>query len=239
MMAPCPGEAAGRAKRGFNRLVREPVELVIFDCDGVLIDSDRLAVKVDVQVLRELGWPLSEAEVIERFVGRSERDTQAAIEAHLGRRLPAGWEQRFKPLYDEAFAAELAPVDGVIEALDQITLRSCIASSGTHEYLRHMLGLVGLYERFAGRIFSADDVARGKPAPDVFLHAAAGMSVKPAGCVVVEDSRPGVEAGRAAGMRVLAFAGGLSPSERLDGANTIVFEDMRELPTLLDRYNHG
>jgi HAD superfamily hydrolase (TIGR01509 family) len=213
------------------------VELVIFDCDGVLIDSERLAVKVDVLVLRELGWPLSEAEVIERFVGRSDRDTQAAIEAHLGRKLPAGWENRFKPLYEKAFAAELAPVDGVLEALDRITLRTCIASSGTHEYLRYTLGLTGLHERFAGRIFSSEDVARGKPAPDLFLHAAERMAAKPAGCVVVEDSRPGVEAARAAGMRVLAFAGGLSPAELLDGPNTTVFADMRELPRLLDQHS--
>jgi HAD superfamily hydrolase (TIGR01509 family) len=172
--------------------------------------------------------------VIERFVGRSDRDTQAAIEAHLGRKLPAGWSERYKPLYRQAFAAELTPVAGVLDALNRIALPSCVASSGTHEYLRYTLGLTGLYERFAGRIFSADDVARGKPAPDLFLHAAEQMGVAPAACVVVEDSRPGVEAARAAGMRVLAFAGGLTPVALLDGPNTILFEDMRELPALLD-----
>jgi beta-phosphoglucomutase-like phosphatase (HAD superfamily) len=126
-------------------------------------------------------------------------------------------------------------VEGVIDALEQITLQSCVASSGTHEYLRYTLGLVGLYERFAGRIFSAQDVIRGKPAPDLFLHAAERMAARPAGCVVVEDSRSGVEAARAAGMRVAAFAGGLTPAGLLNGPNTIVFEDMRELPRLLDR----
>jgi HAD superfamily hydrolase (TIGR01509 family) len=211
-------------------------ELVIFDCDGVLIDSERLSVKVDVVVLRELGWPLSEAEVIERFVGRSDRDTQAAIEAHLGRKLPAGWEEQFKPLYDEAFEAELAPVEGVLEALDRITVPTCVASSGTHAYLRQMLGLTGLYDRFAGRIFSAEDVAVGKPAPDLFLYAAEQMAVEPSRCVVIEDSRWGVEAARAAGMLTLAFAGGLTPAELLEGPKTIVFEDMRELPGLLDRH---
>jgi HAD superfamily hydrolase (TIGR01509 family) len=210
------------------------VDLVIFDCDGVLIDSERLAVKLDVLMLHELGWPLSEAEVIERFVGRSDRDTQAAIEAHLGGKLPADWEKRFEPLYRRLYAAKLAPVEGVLEALDCIALPSCIASSGTHEHMRYTLGLTGLYHRFAGRIFSAEDVARGKPAPDLFLHAAERMAAKPAGCVVVEDSRSGVDAARAAGMRVLAFAGGLTPAELLDGPNTIVFDDMRELPRLLD-----
>ena len=211
-----------------------PTELVIFDCDGVLIDSERLAVKVDVELLSELGWPLSEAEVIERFVGRSDRDTQAAIEAHLGRKLPADWDEHVQSLYRQEFADALAPVVGVVDALARITIPSCVASSGTHEYLRYTLQLTGLYERFAGRIFSVEDVRRGKPAPDLFLHAAERMGAEPARCVVVEDSRSGVEAARAAGMRALAFAGGLTPAELLAGPDTILFEDMAELPALLD-----
>jgi HAD superfamily hydrolase (TIGR01509 family) len=209
------------------------IELVIFDCDGVLIDSERLAVKVDVLALGELGWPLSEADVIARFVGRSDRETRAAIEAHLGRKLPDGWTERIQQRYRQAFAAELRPVEGVLDALDRIALPTCVASSGTHEHLRYTLSLTGLYERFAGRIFSADDVAAGKPAPDLFLHAASEMAVNPADCVVVEDSRPGVEAARAAGMRALAFAGGLTPAELLAGPNTVVFDEMHELPALL------
>jgi HAD superfamily hydrolase (TIGR01509 family) len=208
---------------------------VIFDCDGVLIDSERLAVKVDVVALRELGWPLSEAEVIARFVGRSDREARKTIEAHLGRKLPDGWTERVQQRYREVFAAELTPVEGILDALDRIVLPTCVASSATHEHLRYTLGLTGLYERFAGRIFSADDVARGKPAPDLFLHAASAMAADPAGCVVIEDSRPGVEAARAAGMRVLAFAGGLSTAEVLDGPSTTVFDDMRELPALLEQ----
>ena len=209
-------------------------ELVIFDCDGVLIDSERLAIKVDVQVLRELGWPLTEAEVIERFVGRSDRDARAEIEAHLGHALPDGFDEAVEHRYREAFADALTPVDGVLEALDRIALPTCVASSGTHDHMRFTLGLTGLYERFEGRIFSAEDVANGKPAPDLFLHAAAEMSADPAVCIVVEDSRPGVQAARAAGMRVLAFAGGLSTAEVLEGPATIVFDDMRDLPNLLD-----
>jgi HAD superfamily hydrolase (TIGR01509 family) len=210
------------------------VELVIFDCDGVLIDSERLAIKVDVVALRELGWPLSEAEVIARFMGRSDREGRAIIEAHLGRPLPDGWADQIEQRYLDAFDAALTPVDGVLEALDRIALPTCVASSGTHEHMRYTLSLTGLYERFAGRIFSADDVAAGKPAPDLFLHAAKQMGAEPAGCVVVEDSRPGVEAARAAGMRALAFAGGLTPAERLEGPDTVLFDDMRELPGLLD-----
>ncbi|MGH2849408.1 MAG: HAD family hydrolase [Solirubrobacteraceae bacterium] len=207
--------------------------LVIFDSDGVLIDSERLAIAVDVVVLRELGWPLSEAEVVERFVGRSDRDTREAIEAHLRRALPIDWEAQMQVRYRQLFDAELVPVDGVVDALDAITLPTCVASSGTHEYLRYALGLTGLYARFAGRIFSVEDVVNGKPAPDIFLHAAERMGIAPASCVVVEDSRSGVEAARAAGMRTLAFAGGCSPAALLEGPNTTVFEDMRELPGLV------
>lgn len=210
-----------------------PIELVIFDCDGVLVDSERLAVRIDVQVLAELGWELSEREVIERFVGRSDAFVAAEIEAHLGRPLAPGWLERFEPLYRQVFAAELKPVDGIVEALEQIALPTCVASSGSHRKMRYTLGLTGLWDRFAGRVFSATEVARGKPAPDLFLYAAERMGVDPAACAVVEDSRYGVEAARAAGMRAFAFAGGVTPAEQLRGPATVVFTRMRDLPRLL------
>lgn len=215
--------------------MRPPISLVIFDCDGVLVDTERIAVRIDVIVLAELGWPMTEAEVVERFMGRSDEEMTAEIEAHLGRRLPASWEAPFRHLYRQAFEAELEPVAGVVEALDAIAIPTCVASSGTHEKIRFTLGLTGLYERFAGRIFSVGDVARGKPAPDLFLHAAGRMGVPPAQCAVVEDSRYGVEAARAAGMRAFGYAGGLAPKGALAGPQTIVFEDMRDLPGLLAR----
>jgi HAD superfamily hydrolase (TIGR01509 family) len=214
--------------------VRAPVELVIFDCDGVLVDSERLVVRVESAMLTELGWPLTEAEVSERFMGRSPEYMWAEVEAYLGDRLPPGWMDRFEPRYKHVLEAELAPVDGLPEALERIALPSCVASSSPHDWLRFVLELTGLYERFAGRIFSATEVAHGKPAPDLFLHAARRMGVSPARCVVVEDSRYGVQAARAAGMRVLGFAGGLTPVEFLEGPNTIVFEHMRELPGLVE-----
>src|SRR5438552_840668 len=114
-----------------------PIELVIFDCDGVLVDSERLAVRIDVRVLAALGWVLNEREVIDRFLGRSHEFMVAEIEAHLGRRLAADWEDPFQHLYRDAFATELTPVDGVVEALDHITLPTCVASSGTHEKMRY------------------------------------------------------------------------------------------------------
>jgi HAD superfamily hydrolase (TIGR01509 family) len=207
--------------------------LVIFDCDGVLVDSERIAVRVDAIVLADLGWPLSEAEIIERFVGRSEEHIDREIEAHLGHSLPKNWEDAYQSLYTEAFETELKAVDGVVDALDQITTATCVASSGSHDKIRRSLRLTNLYERFEGRIFSASDVANGKPAPDLFLHAAAHLGVQPARCAGVEDSRYGVEAARAAGMAVFGYVGGVTPANWLEGPGTIVFHDMRALPGLL------
>jgi HAD superfamily hydrolase (TIGR01509 family) len=209
------------------------VELVILDCDGVLVDSERLSIGIDVAILRELGWNLTEAEIVERFVGSSDAFFRREVEAHLGRPLPADWEAQVEGRYRAVFETDLRPVDGIVGALEQIGHRTCVASSGTHEKIRFTLGLTGLYPRFAGRIFSATDVAHGKPAPDLFLHAAARLGVAPSACVVVEDSAFGVQAARAAGMRALAYGGGVTPPERLAGPRTIVFEHMRELPALV------
>jgi HAD superfamily hydrolase (TIGR01509 family) len=212
----------------------DALQLVIFDCDGVLVDSERLAVRVEAAMLAELGWPLSEAEVIGRFMGRSQAFMAEAILAQLGDRLPDGWQDRLDRRYRAAFDAELTRVDGVDEALDRIAVPTCVASSGGHEMLRHTLELTGLYRRFEGRIFSASEVAEGKPAPDLFLHAAARLGAEPAACAVVEDSRYGVQAARAAGMRAFGYTGGgLTPPERLAGPATVLFDDMRRLPELL------
>lgn len=208
-------------------------ELTIFDCDGVLVDSERIAIRIDAVVLADLGWPLSEAEIIERFVGRSEEHMVREIEAQLGRRLPANWEAAYQDLYVTAFERELRAVEGVVDALDRITSPTCVASSGSHAKIERSLRRTDLYGRFEGRIFSASEVANGKPAPDLFLHAAARLGVPPARCAVVEDSRYGVEAARAAGMAAFGYAGGVTPGHRLEGPRTVVFSDMRRLPDLL------
>ena len=207
---------------------------MIFDCDGVLIDSERISVRVDAKVLAQLGWPLTEAEITERFVGRSHAYMVGEIEAHLGRPLPSSWDAEMGPLYRRAFEAELRPVAGVVQALEELSVPACVASSSSQERLRFTLTLVGLYERFAGRIFSATEVANGKPAPDLFLHAAEQIGVRPSACVVVEDSRWGVQAARAAGMRVIGYAGGLIAAEQLAGPDTVVIDHMRDLPDALD-----
>ena len=207
--------------------------LVIFDCDGVLVDSERVAVRLEVTLLAELGWQLTEAEIAERFVGRTDAYMRAEIERHIGQELPTDWDEQAALRYRQAFETELTPVDGIVDALDRITAQTCVASSGTHDKMRFTLGITGLYPRFEGRIFSTTEVAHGKPAPDLFLHAAGRLGVDPAHCVVVEDSPFGVQAARAAGMRAFGYAGGLTPAARLDGPGTTVFHDMRALPELI------
>lgn len=209
------------------------IKLVIFDCDGVLVDSEPIAVRIDLAMLASLGIEMSEAEVVDRFVGRSPEVMEQAIEDHLGHRLPEGLADRFDELYRAALASELTEVPGVGEALEQIPHDICVASSSSHQNIRYKLELTGLYTRFEGRIFSASEVATGKPAPDLFLHAADQMGADPAACVVVEDSRYGVQAARAADMDVFAYANRFTPAEALEGPRTTVFDDMHSLPSLL------
>jgi len=206
-------------------------KLVIFDCDGVLVDSERLAVRTEVEILSSLGWELGEPEVIERFVGRSARYMQEEIERRIGRGID--WESEFELHYRRVFELELQPVEGVVDMLDRIRVPICVASSGSHEKIRFSLGLTGLLDRFGDRIFSVDDVENGKPAPDVFLHAADRMGVLPEKCAVVEDSVSGVSAGLAAGMTVFAFAGGVTSASKLSLDGAVVFDRMSELPGLL------
>lgn len=208
-------------------------DLVIFGCDGVLVDSERISVQIDRGVLAEFGMELSEAEVIRRFMGRSERTMVTAIEAHLGRALPADWDERYEAMYRTAFEAGLTPVDGVVQALDAITQLTCVASSSQPEGLRYKLRLCGLLERFGERVFSSAQVKNGKPAPDLFLFAAERLGIEPSRCIVVEDSPYGVQAARAAEMQVFAYATGMVPAHALTGPRTAVFSDMRDLPALL------
>ncbi len=208
------------------------VDLVIFDCDGVLVDSERLAVVVESRLITSLGWALTPDDVLERFVGRSDAYMLSEIETGLGRAVPE-WPDLYREHLYAAFHDELTPVDGVAAAIDALDVPTCVASSGTHEKMALTLGLTGLLDRFDGRIFSTTEVANGKPAPDLFLHAADRMGAAPERCVVVEDSRSGVEAARAAGMRALGYAGGLTPAEWLAGPGTTVFTDMAELPGLV------
>jgi len=213
-------------------------DLIVFDCDGVLVDSELLASRLLAEALAAEGCPLTAAECRARFTGISIRSVIETIEAERGRPLPADFEERVRANDLAVFARELRAVPGVAEALARIPTPKCVASSGAPEKIRHSLTVTGLIGFFEPHLFSAHMVARGKPAPDLFLHAARRMGVAPARCVVVEDSAAGIRAARAAGMPVLGFAGGGHAGDgyaamlRAAGAAG-VFDDMAALPALL------
>ena len=209
--------------------------LVIFDCDGVLVDSEVLTTKVEVALLAEYGWNTTQAEVIELFLGRSDSYLLSEVERRVGRELP-DWLERYNNERNKAFRDELTAVEGVVDAIDHLESKgftTCVASSGTHEKMRFTLGLTGMWDRFEGRIFSATQVEHGKPAPDLFLFAAAQMGWPPSGCVVVEDSPAGVAAARAAAMTCVAYASEYVDPAVFADANAVI-TSMSDLPAAIE-----
>lgn len=220
--------------------VNSTTDLVIFDCDGVLVDSEPIANRVFAEALAELGLSMSESEMYAEFVGRSMSYCMERVEERLRRPAPSDFVARLQERTFAAFEAEgLKATDGIFEALDAITTPTCVASSGEIEKMRFTLGSTGLLPRFEGRLFSATQVAHGKPAPDIYLFAAEQMGVQPSRCVVVEDSPAGARAGLAAGMTVLGYCAH-TPADALARLGVHrTFDDMRELPGLLTRTAAG
>ncbi|WP_101255594.1 HAD family hydrolase [Streptomyces barkulensis] len=210
-------------------------DLVIFDNDGVLVDSEPISNRILAACLTELGHPTTYEESIRDYMGSAMHRIHDLILERSGQRLPHDFDAVFHARVFDAFRRDLLPVAGageVLRTLDTEGMPYCVASSGSHERIRVALGRTGLYERFGERrVFSAQDVGRGKPAPDLFLHAAEAMGVPPERCAVVEDSPLGVRAAVAAGMDVYGFTA-MTPGERMSGA-TALFSTMDELPALL------
>ncbi len=206
---------------------------VIFDCDGVLVDSELISNTVLARLLTEGGLPTTYEDCMRDFRGRSIGSVMAIADDRLGRAWDFDVGERYYAEVEAAFWRELEPVPGVIAALERIALPSCVASSGPHHKMAVTLRRTGLWERFEGRIFSATEVAAGKPAPDLFLHAASRMGFDPVTTAVVEDSLPGVQAAVAAGMRALAFTRHGGAGELADAGGE-PFCDMAELPALLE-----
>lgn len=207
---------------------------MIFDCDGVLVDSEPIAGRVMAGLLTEAGLPSTYEDVMRDYRGRSMGGCLEIVRERLGREPDIDIPGRYYAAVEAAFRTELEPVAGIVAALDRIGLPDCVASSGPHHKMRVSLGATGLWDRFEGRIFSASEVGVGKPAPDLFLHAAERMGFDPATTAVVEDSVPGVQAAVAAGMRALAYAApGHTPADELAAAGGEPFADMAELPALL------
>ncbi|MFF2029276.1 HAD family hydrolase [Arthrobacter sp. NPDC058192] len=183
--------------------------LVIFDCDGVLVDSERLVQDIDMRMIGGLGWNITRQEILEQHLGRSEDAVMANIARRIGRPVPEDFPQCRRSAYEQDFKDHLKEVSGVRQAVQElhgVGHDTCVASSGSHATMRLTLGKTGLRTLFEGRIFSADEVAHGKPAPDLFLHAAEQMGYRPERCVVVEDSPSGVAAALSAGMAVVGYS---------------------------------
>jgi HAD superfamily hydrolase (TIGR01509 family) len=216
------------------------IDLIIFDCDGVLVDSEVISCRAHAEVLTRHGYPITADQVLKRFLGVSDREARQIIEREMGRMLPDDFEAQMKQAALKRYPSELVAIPHIGEAIAAIDLPKCVASSGTPEKIHHGLTCAGLFDALAPDIFSAVQVSRGKPAPDLFLFAAEQMKAAPARCLVIEDSVPGVTGGCAAGMTVLGFHGGshckAGHAELLRAAGAAVtFDDMRQLPDLIER----
>lgn len=210
-------------------------DLVIFDNDGVLVDSEPLSNTILAAYLSELGHPTTYEDSLRDYMGAAVHRVHDLVLERSGQRLPEDFDVTFHARVFAAFERELEPVAGAVEVLGKLVAGGvpyCLASSGSHERIRVGHRRTGLDRWFDdARIFSSEDVGRGKPAPDLFLYAAERMGVAPEKCVVVEDSPLGVKAAVAAGMDVYGFTA-MTPAERLSGA-TELFGDMGELADLL------
>jgi HAD superfamily hydrolase (TIGR01509 family) len=212
------------------------LQLVIFDCDGVLVDSEVISNEVLARALTKEGLPTTLAEARRDYQGLLLADIRARAEAKLGRELPEDWLDRYEHERAEAFHRELEPVPGAAEAVLRVSasgLSVCVASQGKLEKTSLSLSLTGLRDLFQpDALFSAYSVARGKPHPDLFLHAAEAMNAEPSLSVVVEDSPSGVTAAVSAGMRVLGYAAD-SDELALRQAGAETFSALSELPAML------
>ena len=215
------------------RVREERFGLVIFDCDGVLVDSELITNRVFGQMLNELGIAISLEDIFERFVGRSMPQCLEILAKLLGRPVPQHFVEEYQTRSATALKSELKAVPDIETVLAAMRVPYCVASSGTHEKMHTTLGITGLLPQFRGKMYSVTEVAQSKPFPDVFLHAARQQGVMPADCAVIEDTPTGVRAGVAAGMTVFGYCA-LTPKQRLIEAGAHhTFERMRDLPSLI------
>ena len=215
-------------------MIANRFDLVIFDCDGVLVDSEPIINQAHAEALTACGYSIAAGDLVERFCGISDAEMLALIEREWGRPLPLSYAERVGGIIEDGFAQSLTAIPGVVEALDSLRLPICVASSSVPEQIRRKLELTGLLARFGENLFSAAMVARGKPAPDLFLYAAQRLTTEPDRCLVIEDSPAGIEAAIAAGMTAIGFCGGShcgpGHGDRLQARGAaMVIDDMRGL----------
>lgn len=215
------------------------LKLIIFDCDGVLVNSEPIINRIFAKTLTESGFPITHEEVTQKFIGKSLVTCISIIEETYGRTVPVELIELCKEREMIAFQQELQATEGIATALEQITLPTCVASNSSHRHIQFVLKLTGLLHQFDGKLYSAYDVKRPKPFPDVYLYAAKQMEEAPENCLVIEDSVTGVQAASAAQMLVFGYAprshqGNSSHHDALIAAGAkLVFEDMYQLPSLL------
>ena len=212
-----------------------PLRLVIFDCDGVLVNSEPVANRVVAEILTAEGWVMTPPEADSRFLGMSFPDIMPMVEAELGRKLAVGWEHQLVTAVMRALATESVPIPGALEALHAVTALGLpwrIASNSSHREMAVKFACISVTDLVAGRLHSFEDVARGKPAPDLFLAAAAAEGLPPDACVVIEDSTTGARAAAAAGMMCLGFGTG-AQADALRAAGAFPFGSMFDLPALI------
>lgn len=228
-----------------NSMRNRAVDLVIFDCDGVLVDSEPISVAVLLEVIAEDGVKISPEEGYRIFLGRSLKTIVETIAADYGLVITSDHVTEIRQRLFERFRRDLQPTPGIAEALAALKVPFCVASSSQVERIELSLGVTGLLESFGANVYSSTMVRNGKPAPDLFLHAARAMGVEPARCAVVEDSPAGIEAAGRAGMHVLAYLGGshVGPADlrrRVEAMSPdLVFDRMALLPSLIDRLSPG
>ena len=215
-------------------------ELIIFDCDGVLVDSERITAEVFSKVLNEeCGLSLSLDELLETFMGQSSQKCLTIIEEMIGQKPPLGLEARYQNEINNALQESVTAITGIEKALAELSIPYCVASGGTHEKMRTTLGKTNLLEQFEGKLFSTSDVSRGKPSPDVFLHAAKSMQcLDPKRCLVIEDSPLGVEGGIAAGMTVFGFADLIRKQKLIESGAHHIITEMSNLAKEITLYEH-
>lgn len=216
--------------------MRSPVELVILDCDGVLVDTEPMAARLFADMVGEVSPAMTDEQRAQllSLPTRFYFELVTQVEQKFGYRLPANFTNLYRARLMAKIEAGVAPIPGAVDALDNIFVPTCVASGSATDRLRLTLAQAGLLSRFEGRLFSTEMVAHGKPHPDIFIYAAKQMRADPARCVVVEDSRVGVHAARAAGMAVLGYAG-RTDGAALREAGAYPFFDMAQLPNLTSR----
>ncbi len=209
-------------------------QCIIFDCDGVLVDSELITAKVLVRMANNLGLPIDLDFVVQEFLGKSLNDIMQYLDTLTNGHLPSNFESEYRRITFEAFNNELEPIEGIHSLIENLKVPFCVASSGPMEKIRNNLTKTGLINKFEDRIFSCYEIQRWKPSPDIFLHAAKNMGVTPDRCAVIEDSTIGVQAALAGGFDIFMYSKN-GYNNYIDGQKVIVFEDMNELDVLLSR----